>query len=106
VTIEDSVQLNSTRQLPQVYRRAFERHLLLSHTHDDRQDEDVELNTDQEEKIFEEVIQELNRLSLDQQYVFDLIVRMISKMNSSLSGSKKLVSKSRAILRPFLVDVH
>ena len=103
IIMEDSIQLNSTRQLPQVYRRAFERHLLLSHTHEDRQDDDGELNTDQEEKTLEDVIQELNRLSLDHQYVFDLIVRMVSKMNSYLSGSKKLVSVRRTTPRRSLL---
>jgi hypothetical protein len=58
---------------------------------DEKQDESIELNHEHEEKIFDEVIQELNTLSLDQKDLFDLIGRTITKMNLHLNGSKKLV---------------
>jgi regulator of replication initiation timing len=92
--MEDTVQLNSSRHLPQVYRRAFERQSLSYHINDDK-DEDIELNHDQEQKTFEDIIHELNILSLDQKDFLDLIGRTITKMNSYLNGSKKLVSKSK-----------
>jgi hypothetical protein len=91
--MEDTIQLNPTRHIPQIYRRAFERHLLFYHISDDKQDEDTELNHDHEEKTFEEIIHELNTLSLDQQDLLDLIVRTISNISLHLNGSRKLVSK-------------
>jgi hypothetical protein len=94
IKIEDTIQLNSSRNLPQVYRRAFEHHSLSYHFIDDKQDEEVELNQDYEQKIFEEVIHELNELSLDQKDFLDLIVRTITKTSLHLNGSTKLVSKS------------
>ncbi|CAF3933429.1 unnamed protein product [Rotaria sp. Silwood2] len=92
IKMEDTIQLNSSRHLPQVYRRAFERHSLSYHIIDDKQDEEIELNNDSEQKILENVIHELNTLSLDQKDFLDLIVRTIIKVNLSLIGSKKLVS--------------
>ncbi|CAF3945163.1 unnamed protein product [Rotaria sp. Silwood2] len=90
IKMEDTIQLNSSRHLPQVYRRAFERHSLSYHIIDDKQDEEIELNNDSEQKILENVIHELNTLSLDQKDFLDLIVRTIIKVNLSLIGSKKL----------------
>jgi DNA-binding transcriptional regulator/RsmH inhibitor MraZ len=90
--MEDTVQLNSSRNLPQVYRRTFERQLLSYHANEDK-DEDIELNQDYEQKTFEETIHELNILSLDQKDFLDLIGRTINKINLNLNGSKKLVSK-------------
>jgi DNA-binding ferritin-like protein (Dps family) len=89
--MKDTVQFNSARHLPEVYRRAFERQSLAYHMNDEKQDESIELNHEHEEKIFDEVIQELNTLSLDQKDLFDLIGRTITKMNLHLNGSKKLV---------------
>ncbi|CAF2150068.1 unnamed protein product [Rotaria magnacalcarata] len=88
--MEDTIQLNSSRQLPQVYRCAFERHLLSCPIHDDKQDEEMEINHDFEQKAFEDNIHELNILSLDQKDLLDLIVRTMTKINSNLNGSKKL----------------
>jgi hypothetical protein len=82
--MEDTIQLNSSRHLPQIYRRAFERQSL---SYDDKQDEEID---DQEQKTFEEIIHELNTLSLDQKDFFDLIGRTITKINLHLNGSKKL----------------
>ena len=93
VKMEDTVQFNSSRSLPQVYRRAFERQSLTYQTNDDK-DEDIELNQDYEQKAFEEIMHELNILSLDQKDFLDLIGRTINKINANLNGSKKLVSKS------------
>lgn len=90
--MEDTIQLNSARHLPQNYRRVFEKHLLSHHINDDKQDEEVELNHDSESKSFEDIIHELSMLSLDQKDLLDLLARIITKMNSYLSGSKKLVS--------------
>lgn len=92
MNMEETVQLHCSRQLPQLYRRTFERHLLLSPIHDDRQStEDIEYNNDEEDKLAEEIIQELNHLSLDQSYLLDLILRTVTKMNVYLHGTKKLV---------------
>lgn len=96
VNLEDTIQLNSSRQLPLVYRRAFERQLLSYHTNDDKQDEEVELNNDHEQKSFEDIINELNTLSLDQRDFMDLIARTITRINFHLNGSKKLVSESNS----------
>ncbi|CAF1197466.1 unnamed protein product [Rotaria sordida] len=90
IKMEDTIQLNSSRHLPQVYRRACEHHLLSYHINDDKQDEEIELNHDLEQKLFESVIHELNTLSLDQKDLLDLIVRTIIKINLNLNGSKKL----------------
>jgi hypothetical protein len=92
INIEDTIQLNSSRQLPQVYRRAFEHHSLSHQFNDDKQDEETEVNHDYEQKTFEDIIHELNNLSLDQNDLLDLIVRTINRINSHLNGSKKLVS--------------
>ncbi|CAF5183315.1 unnamed protein product, partial [Rotaria magnacalcarata] len=88
--MEDTIQLNSSRQLPQVYRCAFERHLLSCPINGDKQDEEMEINHDFEQKAFEDNIHELNILSLDQKDLLDLIVRTMTKINSNLNGSKKL----------------
>jgi hypothetical protein len=91
--MEDTVQFNSSRHLPQVYRRAFEHQSLSYRINDDKQDEEIELNHDYEQKIFDETLHELNTLSLDQKDLLDLIIRTITKINANLNGSKKLVSK-------------
>lgn len=91
--MEDTMQFNSSRNLPQLYRRAFERHLLSHHISEDKQDEEIELNHDLEQKTFEDNVHELNTLSLDQKDVYDLIVRTIIKINVHLNAYKKLVSK-------------
>ncbi|CAF3704603.1 unnamed protein product [Adineta steineri] len=90
IKIEDAIQLNSSRQLPQVYRRAFERQSLSYNINDDKLDDDIEINHDYEQKTFEDIIQELNTLSLDQTDLLDLIVRTITKISSHLNGSRKL----------------
>ncbi|CAF5182135.1 unnamed protein product, partial [Rotaria magnacalcarata] len=56
----------------------------------DKQDEEMEINHDFEQKAFEDNIHELNILSLDQKDLLDLIVRTMTKINSNLNGSKKL----------------
>jgi hypothetical protein len=94
IKIEDTMQLNSSRHLPQVYRRAFEYQSLSYHINEDKKDEEIELNHEQEQKLFDEILHELNTLSLDQKDLLDLIVRTITKINLHLNGSKKLVSKS------------
>jgi hypothetical protein len=92
IDIEQTVQLNSTRQLSHVYRRTFERHLLsVSTSHDDRTNETIELDNDREDNNADSVIHELMMLSLDQHDFFDLLLRIISKMNSYLTGSMRLV---------------
>jgi hypothetical protein len=88
----DTIQLHSSRHVPQTYRRVFECQSLSYRPHDDKQDEEVELNHDHEQTIFEEIVQELNTLSLDQQDLLDLIVRTMTKLSLHLTGYKKLVS--------------
>ncbi len=90
--MEDTIQFNSSRNLPQVYRRAFEHQSLSYHINDDKQDEQIELDHDYEQKTFEEIIHELNILSLDQKELLDLIVRTITKISLHLNGWRKLVS--------------
>ena len=94
IEMEDTMQLNSSRHLPQVYRRTFERLLLINDVNNDKQDEEIELNYDHEQKMFEEIIRELNMLSLDRTDLLNLIIRSITRINLHLNGSKKLVSKS------------
>lgn len=96
---EDPVQLHSSRHVPQNYRRMFERQALSYHSHDEKQDDDTDLNHDHDQKIFDETIRELHTLSLDQQDLLDLIVRTVTKLSSHLSGYRKLVSDLLLSLR-------
>jgi len=91
--IDSTMEMNSTRQLSTVYLRKFEREILRSSTsiNDDRQShEDIEFHHDEDEKMSEEILEELNRFDLDQTYLLDLIVRTVTKMNVYLHGTKKL----------------
>ncbi len=94
IKMEETVHFNSSRHIPQVYRRAFERQSLSYHINEDKPEEEMEVNHDQEQKLFEDVIQELNTLSLDQKDLLDLIVRTVLRISGYLHGSKKLVSIS------------
>ena len=92
VNMADTIQLTSSRQLPSIYRRIFERQLLSFHPHEEKADDaESEFNPEFEQKKFEEITQELNTLSLDQKDLFGLIGRTIIKTNPHLHGSKKLV---------------
>ena len=92
-SVDENVQLNSSRQLPQDYRRALERHLLSRPLADDRPDEETDSNNDADGPACDEIIHQLNLLSLDQAYLFDLIVRTVTRISSHLNGSRKLVSE-------------
>lgn len=90
IKIEETVQLNSSREIPSIYRRIFEQQILSYRT----TDEDVELTQDCEEKDFQEISHELTILSLDQKDFLNLILRTIGKLNGYLYGSKKLVKST------------
>ncbi|UJR13938.1 hypothetical protein I4U23_000941 [Adineta vaga] len=88
--IDDTTQLNSSRHVPQVFRRIFEKQTLSYNINDDKHDEEIELNHDLEQKTYEDIIHELNTLSLDQHDLLDLIVRTVTKISLHLNGYKKL----------------
>lgn len=88
---DETIQLNSSRQLPSIYRRTFERQIACFENPDERHDDDIEFSQDCDEKTFQEIIQEFNRLSLDQKDFLDFLIRIIEKFNGYLFGSKKLV---------------
>lgn len=92
LNVEETIQLNSSRELPSNYRRLFERHLLS--TTDHQQDEEIELNNDSEEKLAEASIEKLNSMSLDQSTFLDLIREMVEKMTHYLNSSNKYVRSS------------
>lgn len=91
VKMADTIQSTSSRQLPSIYRRTFERQLLSFHPSEEKPDEDIELTHDFEQKKFDEITHELNTLSLDQHDLYNLIGRTIIKINTHVNGSKKLV---------------
>lgn len=91
---DETSQLSSTRQLPSIYRRTFERQIISFENLDEKHDDDVEFSQDCDEKNFHEIIQELNQLSLDQKDFLNFLIRTIEKFNGYLFGSKKLVTNS------------
>ena len=87
-TADDVWQMGCFRQVPSTYRLAFERQALL-HRYAFEQKEEQSSGS---QSLEQEMLNELDRLSLDQQALLDLIQRTILKCNASITESKKLVS--------------
>lgn len=101
----DAIQLTSSRQLPSIYRRTFERQLLSFHPSEEKPDEEIELNHDFEQKKFDEITHELNTLSLDENHLYNLIGRTLIKINIQINGSKKLVRSCHSNLLVILCRI-